>query len=104
MHRLDHLVWVLVLGTVVAIGATIAVSPNRRRTLVYLGIGIVVALFLGAIALRRLRAAVLAEAATPDGERAVSLLLDEMLSSVHTIALIVGSPDRNAARSPWNSA
>jgi hypothetical protein len=90
VHRLNQLVWLLVLVTVASIGATIAISPNRRRTLVYLGIGIVIALLLGGIALRRLRAAVLAEAATPDGERAASLLLDQMLSSVRTIALIVG--------------
>jgi hypothetical protein len=90
VHRLDQLVWLLVLVTVASIGATIAIAPNRRRALVYLGIGIVIALLLGGIALRRLRAAVLAEAATPDGERAASLLLDQMLSSVRTIALIVG--------------
>jgi hypothetical protein len=90
VHSLDQLMWLLLLVTAAAIGAAIAVSPTRRETLIYLGIGVVTALILGTVALRRLRAAVLAETATPDGERAASVLLNELLGSVRTVALVIG--------------
>jgi hypothetical protein len=91
VHRLDQLVWLLLLVTAASIGATIAISPSRRRTLIYLGSGVVTALILGTVALRRLRAAVLAETATPDGERAASVLLNELLGSVRTVVLVIGA-------------
>jgi hypothetical protein len=91
VRRLDRFVWVIVLVTGAMIAATIAVSPARRRTVVQLGAGIAVGLFLGAIAIRRLRTAILQEIESPDGEHAVGELLTETITSLRTVALFVGA-------------
>jgi hypothetical protein len=90
VQRIDRLVWAIVALSGVMIVATIAVSPARRRTIVQLGIGIAVGLFLGAIAIRRLRATILEEISSPDGERAAAALLTETITSLRTVALLVG--------------
>lgn len=91
VRRLDQFVWVIVLITAAVIVATIAISPTRRRTVVQLGAGIGIGLFLGAVAIRRLRTAILEEIETPDGERAVGALLNETIASLRTLALVVGA-------------
>lgn len=91
VHRLDQFVWVIVLLTLAMIVATIASSPARRRTIIQLGAGIALGLFLGAIAVRRLRAAILAEIETPDAEHAVGELLTETVTSLRNFALVVGA-------------
>lgn len=91
VHRLDQFVWIIVLLTLAMIVATIAASPARRRTIVQLGAGIALGLFLGVIAVRRLRAAILAEIETPDAEHAVGELLTETVTSLRTFALVVGA-------------
>jgi len=91
VRRLDQFVWAIVLLTVAMIVATIAISPARRRTIVQLGAGIAIGLFLGAIAIRRLRTAILEQIETPDGERAVGALLNQTITSLRTIALVVGA-------------
>lgn len=91
VHRLDQFMWLLLLVTVAMIAATIAVSPNRRRTLVQLGVGVVIGFILGAVVIRRLQADVLAEAATPDGERAAGALLAATMSSLRNVVLLVGA-------------
>lgn len=91
VHRLDQFVWVILILTVAVIAATIAISPARRRTVVQLGAGIAIGLFLGAVAIRRLREAILEEIETPDGERAVGALLTQSITSLRTVALLVGA-------------
>lgn len=91
VHRLDQFVWLLLLVTLAMIALTIAVSPTRRRTVVQLGVGILIGFILGAVIIRRLQAAILAEVRTPDGERAVRALLTETMSSLRSIVLIVGA-------------
>jgi hypothetical protein len=91
VRRLDQFVWVIVFLTVAMIVATIAISPARRRTIVQLGAGIGIGLFLGAVAIRRLRTAILEEIETPDGEHAVGALLNQTITSLRTIALVVGA-------------
>jgi hypothetical protein len=91
VRRLDQFMWVILLLTVSMIVATIAVSPARRRTVVQLGVGIVIGMILGAVAIRRLQAAILDEIAAPDGERAVDALLTQTITSLRTVALVVGA-------------
>lgn len=91
VHRLDQFMWLLLLVTVGMIAATIAVSPTRRRTLVQLGVGVVIGFILGAVVIRRLQAEVLAQAATPDGERAAGTLLAATMSSLRNVVLLVGA-------------
>ena len=91
VHRLDRFVWLLLLVTVAMIAITIAVSPTRRRTVVQLGVATVIGFFLGAVIIRRLQAAILAEVRTPDGERAARALLTETMTSLRTVVLLVGA-------------
>lgn len=91
VRRLDQLVWLLLLVTAASVAATIAVSPRRRRTVVQLGVAIIVGFILGAVVIRRLQAAILAEVQTPDGERAARVLLGETMGSLRTLVLIVAA-------------
>jgi hypothetical protein len=91
VHRLDQLMWLLLLVTVGVIAVTIAVSPTRRRTLLQLGVGVVIGFILGAVVIRRLQAEVLAQVATPDGERAAGTLLAATMSSLRNVVLLVGA-------------
>jgi hypothetical protein len=91
VRRLDQFVWLLLLVTAAAIVITIAVSPNRRRTVVQLGVGALIGFALGAVIIRRLQAAILAEVRTPDGERALRTLLTETMSSLRSVVLLVGA-------------
>ncbi len=91
VHRLDQAVWLLLLITVGMIVATIAVSPARRRTVVQLGVAIVIGFVLGAVIIRRLQASILAEIRTPDGEQAARALLNEAMGSLRALVLLVGA-------------
>jgi hypothetical protein len=89
VRRLDQFMWVILLLTVAMIVATIAVSPTRRRTVVQLGVGLVIGMILGAVVIRRLQATILEQIETPDGERAADALLTQTITSLRTVALVV---------------
>jgi hypothetical protein len=91
VRRLDQFVWVIVVLTVAMIAATIAASPAKRRTIVQLGAAVTIGLLLGAVAVRRLQRAITEEIESPDGERAVGELLTQTISSLRSLALIVGA-------------
>jgi hypothetical protein len=90
LDRLDRYMWMILLITAAVVALTVAITPTRRRTIVQLGVGIILGLILGAVAIRRLRHAVLAEIESPQGERAAAVLLNETINSLRTAAVIVG--------------
>jgi hypothetical protein len=87
--QLDRYVWVaafLALGLLIA---ALAVSPNRRRTAIHLGVGIFVAVAIGAVAVRRLQSAIVAEIADPGGAALASEMVSGVLSGLRSAYLLI---------------
>lgn len=89
VKRLDRLVWLLALITIVVAAATVAFSPTRRRTTIQLALGIIGGLVVGVIAIRRLEAAILEELAGPNASGAGRSLLDQVIGSLRSVVLII---------------
>jgi hypothetical protein len=88
-QRVDRAVWALILLTIVLLGATIALSPNRRRTLVQLAFGVVVSLVVAMVVVRRLETAILDAITSVDGQHAARALYAEVVSSLRRVTVIV---------------
>ena len=67
VHLFDVLVWALVGLTAALAIAAVAVSPRRRRTLIYLGIGAVVVVLAAILAIGELRSVLVAHATGQSG-------------------------------------
>ena len=87
---------------------TIAVSPVRRRTLIWLGVGVAVGLFLGGVLIRRLQARVLDAIIDPSGDAAARQVFEEVASglrrvgiAVLIVAALVALAAYLAGRPPW---
>jgi hypothetical protein len=89
-RRLDRLVWGLLLLTIVFAVLSVVASPNRRRTVIQLGLGIVAGLVVGWLVLRRLQEAIFEQITSPDGLQAARALVGEVMSSLRTLVVIVG--------------
>jgi hypothetical protein len=90
------------------IALTIFVANDRRRAVMWLGSGIVVSLFLGAVLLRRVRDNVIASVSTPGARAAARDVFAEVASSlrragltVFLIALFAAVVAYLAGRPPW---
>lgn len=88
VRAFDRFVWLLVLGSVLLIAAAIAVSVSRRRTIIQLSLGIVAALFIGGIAIRRIRDELLA-AISADGRQAAREVFAATLSDLRSVGLFL---------------
>ena len=90
-ERADRWVWGLVVLTVLLIAATIVISPARRRTVIQLALGVVVAFVLGFALLRRLEAAVVGEIANPETAATAAGIMGELLGGLRSgvIAVLV---------------
>jgi hypothetical protein len=107
-RQVDRAVWAIAAVTLVLLALTIAVSPNRRRTLVQLSLGVVAGIALATILVRRLEAAIVAGISDPDGSQAVRSLLAELTTNLRNVtllivgaALLVGLVAYLAGRPPW---
>src|SRR6185436_2362154 len=90
------------------IALTIFVANDRRRAVLWLGCGIVVALFLGAVLLRRVRDNVIASVSAPGAKAAARDVFAEVATSlrragltVFLIALFAAVVAYLAGRPPW---
>jgi hypothetical protein len=108
IRAIKRLVIGIFLLSLVLIGVTLLVAPDRRRAVVWLGCGIAVALFLGAVFLRRMRANILdsiegagARAAAEDVFTQVAASLRRAGLLVLAIAVIAAVVAYLAGRPPW---
>jgi hypothetical protein len=82
---LDRMVWLVVVLTIVLGVATIAVSPTRRRTTLYLALGVAVALVLALLLVGQLQAAVLAQITNPNAAQAIQAVLAELVARLRSL-------------------
>jgi hypothetical protein len=108
VRTIKRLVIGIFLLSLVLIGVTLLVAPDRRRAIVWLGCGIAVALFLGGVFLRRMRASILdsiegagARAAAEDVFTQVAASLRRAGLLVLAIAVIAAVIAYLAGRPPW---
>lgn len=87
----DRFVILSVLLTVVLLIATIVVSPDRRRTLIHLAIGAVVAIVLALLAVRSAREAIIEQITDPNAEQTAQTLLGDLIGDLRGFAMIVVS-------------
>jgi hypothetical protein len=106
--QLDRYVTLTLLATVLLIILAVAVASDRRRALIQLGLGIVAALVLTSALVRRTGRMIVEEARTPEGERVVQTLVDDVTASLRSPMLLVGVLAGGAAllaylagRPPW---
>lgn len=108
---IDRLTWGLVILSLVLVVITILVSPTRRRTAIQLGIGVIIALVVGVLVLRRVEAAVVGEISSPARtETAVGILghllagLRQGIVAVIVVSALVALGFHIAGRPKWVSA
>ena len=87
--QIDRYVWLLVIVTLVLIAVTLAVSPNRRRTLVHLAIGVFVAVVVVALVVRRLRSEVVESILDPRGSVLAEGVLRDFLTGLRNLELLL---------------
>ena len=89
VQRLNRAVWGLVVVTVALLVLTVASSPDRRRTLVGLAIGVTVALGFSWWIIQRVREAILDQISQADSRAAIGALLVGVRNDFRTYVLIV---------------
>jgi hypothetical protein len=89
VRQVDRLVWGTVLLAVVLFASAIVVSPNRRRTLIQLALGVVTGLAATMLVVRRLEEEVLSQITDPDGLQAVRSLFGELALNLRTVTVLV---------------
>lgn len=75
-----------IVATLALVAAALAVSGDRRRTVVQLGVGIVAALIVTAIVQRNVIAAVDAAIPGPPGQAAADVIIDAVLGNLRAVA------------------
>lgn len=86
---LDRYVWFAVIVTLVLLMATIFVSQNRRVTTIQLGVGILVAVVISVVAIRRFETAVVSQFLDPDSSVLAGEMVGGVLSGLRTIELLL---------------
>ena len=87
---LKTLAWGLLLLTIILAAASIVVSMRRRRAVVWLGLGSVVALFLGGVALRNLGKSILAQIRSDEAHAAAKAVFTQLGGSLRHTGMLVG--------------
>lgn len=87
--RLDRYVWALIALSLILAVVTIATSTTRRRTAFQLGLGIVIAITLAALIVRRTETAIVDRIVSPEGDLAARAVLGGVLDSLRRVELIV---------------
>jgi hypothetical protein len=88
-RRINRATWLLVIVTAVFLVLTVLVAKNRRRTVIWLSLGIITALALSWWIVARIRQAILDKIAMPDSRAAIEALLQETRASFRTYVLVV---------------
>jgi hypothetical protein len=88
---LDRWTWGLVILAAVLVVATILVSPTRRRTVIHLGIGVIIAIFLGVLVVRRVETAVIGEISSPARTETARGILENLFAGLRQsiVAVVV---------------
>jgi hypothetical protein len=89
VRTMKRLVIATFLLSLILLALTIAVAPDRRRAVIWLGLGTVAALFLSAVFLRRVKAGVLDEIDGPGARAAAQDVFDQVSSSLRQAGLLV---------------
>lgn len=79
---LDRWTWGLVILSVVLVVITILVSPARRRTVIQLGIGVIIAVVLGVLVVRRVQEAVIGEISSPARTETALGILEQLFAGL----------------------
>jgi hypothetical protein len=85
----DRSVWAATILAVVLVGASIVLSPDRRRTIMQLALGVVAGLVATMLLVRQVEGAILARITDPDGIQAVGSLLGQLVTDLRTVTLLV---------------
>lgn len=88
VRTFESLVWWMMLASLFLVGATLATSTDRRRTLIQIGLGVTVTMILAASFIRRIEEAILDAAAGAD-ERTVREVLGTTVGSLRSLGLFV---------------
>jgi len=88
---LDRYVWGLVLLSLALLFLTVAVSPNRRRTALQLGVGVFLAVVIASVAVRRLQSAIVEQIVDPTGSAVAEHVVRDALSSLRTLQLLIAA-------------
>lgn len=88
-ERINRATWLLVIVTAALLAMTLLVARNRRRAVIWLAVGVTVALGLSWWIISRIREEVLDLIAMPDSRAAVQSMLRETLASFRTYVLVV---------------
>lgn len=89
-HLLRTLGWSLLALTVLLIVLTIAVSPTRRRTIVWLGAGGAAAIVIGAVILRRVVRTIVDQISSQEARDAARAVVTELGGSLKHAGRLVG--------------
>jgi hypothetical protein len=89
VRTLKRLVGATFLLSFALLALTIAVAPNRRRAVIWLGSGVVAGLFLGGVFLRRVEASIVDAIDGPAAKAAAQDVFDQVSSSLRQAALVV---------------
>jgi hypothetical protein len=107
-RQVDRLVWGIALLTLVVLAGAIAVSLDRRRTLIQFALGVVAGLVVAMLLVRRFEAALLAQVTNPDGNQAVRSLYGELAGNLRTVTvlvalvvMVIGIVAYLSGRPPW---
>jgi hypothetical protein len=88
-RRLDQLVWLLLVLSVLLLVATLAAAPRRRRVLVQLGLGTAVGAVSTTLLVRSTEEAIVASAVTAPGRRALAMLAGATFDSLRAVMIVV---------------
>jgi uncharacterized protein YjeT (DUF2065 family) len=89
VRALKRLVLAAFLLSLILIALTIWVAPDRRRVVIWLGLGVIAALFLGAVFLRRVEASIVDAIEGPAAKAAAQDVFDQVSSSLRQAGLFV---------------
>jgi phage FluMu protein gp41 len=107
----DQLMWAIAVLALLLLALSIAVSPARRRTVIALALGVVSALVLTMLVVRRLETALVEQIVNDDGRHAVQQAYSELAASLRSVvvivviaALAIGLIAHLAGRPTWTTA
>jgi hypothetical protein len=89
VRTMDRLVVVILALTVALLVSTLAVSRDRRRTLLQLTLGVAVGVAFAVLLIQRVEATILAQIGQPDGLRVAGVLLDEVTRNLRSVTIVV---------------
>jgi hypothetical protein len=88
-RQADRLVWAMAILALLLLGLSIAVSPDRRRSIIALALGVAAGLVITMLLVRRFEAALLDQIVSDDGRHAVQQAYGELASNLRTVAVLV---------------